>query len=99
MAVRNGNRRGSGDPSHTANKPLVVYPCTWSYTVIGEDAAQLARAIPEALADSLPEWRHSHTSRRGRYASFHVAVHVRSEEHRDAVFNALRAIPSVRFVL
>ena len=86
-------------PAIVTRKPHVDYPCTWPYTVIGEDGDALERKLPEALAGEDAQMQRKRASRTGRYSSFQVAVRVRDEEHRDRVFRGLRAIHLVKVVL
>ncbi len=81
------------------DSPKITYPCTWSFKIIGSDAAQITEAVVallEAFAYQFSESRHSRT---GKYTSFHLAVQVKNEAERLAIFNGLKRIPSVKVIL
>ncbi len=50
----------------------------------------------EAFEYQFSESRHSRT---GKYTSFNLSVHVKSEQERLAIFNGLKHIPSVKVIL
>lgn len=81
------------------DKPLIAYPCEWSYKVIGADRALIANAIADFLEPFHSRFRESRQSRTGRFTSFEVTVRVETEAERNAVFDGLRSIPSVKLVL
>jgi len=81
------------------DSPKIEYPCTWSFKIIGSDAAQITDAIVmmlEAFEYQFSESRHSRT---GKYTSFNLSVHVKSEQERLAIFSGLKRIPSVKVIL
>ena len=81
------------------DKPLTTYPCEWSYKVIGADRTLIANAIADLLESFDSHFRESRQSRTGRFTSFEVTVRVETEAERNAVFDGLRSIPSVKLVL
>ncbi len=81
------------------DKPLIAYPCEWSYKIIGADRALLANAIADLLEPFDSHFRESRQSRTGRFTSFEVTVRVETEAERNAVFDGLRRIPGVKLVL
>lgn len=81
------------------DKPIIAYPCEWSYKVIGADRAVMTRAIADLLEPFDSRFRESRQSRTGRFTSFEVTVRVETEAERNAVFDELRSIPSVKLVL
>ncbi len=81
------------------DSPKIEYPCTWSFKIIGSDAAQITDAVVmmlEAFEYQFGESRHSRT---GKYTSFNLSVHVKSEQERLAIFSGLKRIPSVKVIL
>ena len=81
------------------DSPTIEYPCIWSFKIIGSDTAQITDTIVvmlEAFEYQFSESRHSRT---GKYTSFNLSVHVKSEEERLAIFNGLKHIPSVKVIL
>lgn len=82
-----------------ASRPHIDYPCEWPYTVIAHDAVALEGALTQELSAERAAWRRNRSSSGGRYTSFHVAVEVRDESHRNDVFVRLQALVGVRVVL
>ena len=81
------------------DSPKIEYPCTWSFKIIGSDTAQITDSIVvmlEAFEYQFSESRHSRT---GKYTSFNLSVHVKSEEERKTIFSSLKHIPSVKMIL
>lgn len=91
--------RAPDSPALSVGKPEIDYPCTWPYTVIGEDGDTLETILPAVLAGEVARVSRKRASRSGRYASFEVAVEVRDEMHRDAIFRDLQAVTCVKVVL
>ena len=81
------------------NSPKIEYPCTWSFKIIGSDAAQITDAIVAMLEVFEYQFSESRHSRTGKYTSWNLSVHVKSEEERLAIFNGLKHIPSVKVIL
>ncbi len=81
------------------DSPKIEYPCTWAFKIIGSDPAQITDTIIvmlEAFEYQFSESRHSRT---GKYTSFNLSVHVRSEEERNTIFRNLKRIPGVKMIL
>ena len=81
------------------DKPLIAYPCEWSYKVIGADRDRIANAIADLLDPFDARFDESRQSRTGKFTSFEVTVHVETEAERNAIFDGLRSIPTVKLVL
>ena len=78
---------------------IIDYPCPWIYQIIGADEDSLRRAVGEIIQDRTYRMTLSRSSEKGKYQSFQLEVVVESEGHRLAVYEALRAHPSVKIVL
>ncbi len=79
-------------------KPNIQYPCTWPYTVIGSDPAGISNAMPVVLENFAYQFKESNKSKTGKFTSFHVLVHVQSEEERNSIFTSLKNVQSVKIV-
>jgi uncharacterized protein len=79
--------------------PEIVYPCTWTYRVIADDAAGARSAIAERLGTRPHRLSDGNTSRTGKYASLELELDVFDAADRDELFVALGSIVGVRFVL
>jgi len=81
------------------DKPVIEYPCRWSYTVIGEGREVVAESIKIVLENETFYLEEANRSRHGKYYSFRVAVEVASQSERDRIFATLQDLRSVRVVL
>ncbi len=79
--------------------PLIRYPCTWSYRLIGEDGELIMREIPGKMGCIKHEIRLANRSNRGKYVSINIEAHVCSDEERLSVVPRLQSIPTVKMVM
>jgi len=88
-------------------RPEIVYPCPWSFKLIGTDEQDIRRAVTVTLAVCLDrntgdreyELGVSRASRHGTYVSLNLTLEVLSESERDAVFAGLADCPEIRMVI
>jgi putative lipoic acid-binding regulatory protein len=80
-------------------KPLLQYPCTWTYQVIGTNAEIIRDAVARIVGETDYSLTYSNTSRTGKYCSLRLRLVVETETHRDRIFVALRDHPEVRAVM
>ncbi len=80
-------------------KPAIAYPCQWDFRIIGRDSVAIRQAVREVVGETLYRLDESHVSSGGKYCSMALAVDVRDEDHRDAIFMALRNHKDVILVL
>jgi len=81
------------------HKPIIEYPTSWVYRVIGADSQRVADAVAEVVGEEPYVIEASHRSSSGKYHSFSVEMIVRDEEQRTTLFEALRGHPDVIMVL
>ena len=81
------------------DKPKIDYPCKWSFKIIGSDKTQISDAVVVMLEAFEYQFDESHQSRTGKYTSFNLSVHVKSEDERNTIFRGLKKIPSVKVIL
>jgi len=81
------------------HRPLIQYPCQWSYRVIGRDRQAITRAVSECCRGYEYELSASNRSRHGKYFSLAVSVRVPAESDRDGLYRALSGHPDVKMVL
>ena len=81
------------------DSPKIEYPCTWSFKIIGSDTAQITDSVVMMLEAFEYQFSQSRHSRTGKYTSFNLSVHVKSEAERMAIFSRLKHIPSVKVIL
>ena len=80
-------------------KPVIHYPCTWEYRIIGRSVDDLRAAVADILSDGDYSLTEANTSRQGRWLSMSLEVHVETEERRNAIHRALHEHALVKFVL
>jgi uncharacterized protein len=80
-------------------QPLLTYPCTWSYRVIGEDKEQMIQEIPQIMGTIRHTISVANLSRQGKYVSINIEATVHNEEERRSVVPLLRNIPKVKMVI
>jgi hypothetical protein len=80
-------------------KPTIQYPCAWTYTVIGQKEPRLLEAIHLVMGDRKFDVDYSRESHGGHYCSLTVEVTVADEAERLALFEALRTVDGVNWVL
>jgi putative lipoic acid-binding regulatory protein len=85
--------------SFEQKKPEIVYPCQWTYSVMGRDEEDLRLCIGEVIRGRKHQVSFARQSSGKKYTAMHVDVWVVDESDRDALFEAFRDHPKVKFVL
>ncbi|MDZ7725471.1 MAG: DUF493 domain-containing protein [candidate division KSB1 bacterium] len=81
------------------DKPIIHYPCNWSYRIIGRDE-QLLRSTAKSVADGKTySIKPSNKSSGGKYVSLSFTVHVDGEQERLSIFTQLKKSKAVKYVL
>ena len=81
------------------DKPVIEYPCEWSFKIIGSDEDAIGKGIAECLSDSAYNVSKGNTSRSGKYVTLNLETVVRNEGDRNRIFEVLKKIPSVKMIL
>jgi putative lipoic acid-binding regulatory protein len=81
------------------DKPTVTYPCRWSFTLIGTDAAAVQASVAACLKSRRYDLTPSNKSRTGKYVSLHLETLVASEDERNQLFARLKAAPAIKMML
>lgn len=81
------------------NKAEIIYPCRWSYRVIGSDESVISTTIHKVLKSMRYEISFGNKSSGGKYVSVNVEVDVASESERNTVFSLLKEIPTVKMIV
>ena len=74
------------------------FPCSWSYTVIGEDEGEVHAAIASAVQGLEHSITFSHESKGGKYRSYQLEVLVPTNAERLRVYRELHASTHVRYL-
>ena len=77
----------------------IVYPCQWSYRVIGPDREEVRQAVEVTLGEREFLLYYSRASSGGKYHSWNVDLVVRDEEDRNALFGQFKSHPAVIMVI
>ncbi len=80
-------------------KPLIVYPCLWTYKVIGRDMDGLRCAIADVMGGCGYTVTPSRSSKAGSYHCLNVELTVESEPVRLGIYERLRRHPAVIMVM
>ena len=86
-------------PLDSSERPEIEYPCTWVYTVIGEDCSLLKDTIVSACSPHAVTISHSHSSSKGKYHSLNAELEVPNEKVRLQVYETLKCSPVVKIIL
>jgi putative lipoic acid-binding regulatory protein len=81
------------------DKPIITYPCRWTFTLIGTDPQAVSHNVAECLPTATYRLTSSNKSRTGKYVSLHLDTEVASEEARNRLFARLKAAPAVKMIL
>lgn len=78
-------------------KPVINYPCDWTYKVIGEDEIKIRDAIQNLLGNTGKIAKVSASSK-GKYTSISLVVPLQNEAQRNTIYQKLSADSSVKMV-
>jgi putative lipoic acid-binding regulatory protein len=83
-----------------ANKQVHIdYPCHWEYKIIVPAHVDVKGPLNDVLEGRTYSLTLSNNSKKGTYTSYSARVLVASHEERKALFSALKAHPSIKYVL
>jgi putative lipoic acid-binding regulatory protein len=81
------------------SKPLIDYPCNWSYRVIGIDEPKMRQAVAEVIGDVPHDLTTGNASSGSKYVSLGLETRVDDEAQRLRLFQRLSSHPDIRFVI
>jgi putative lipoic acid-binding regulatory protein len=83
-----------------ANKEVAIdYPCHWEYKVVVNANVNIKTPLQEVFETREFSVNVSNKSTKGTYTSYNATVLVTSHEERKNLFDALKAHPSIKYVL
>lgn len=82
-----------------AKKGGIVYPCQWSYRVIGRDREGVREAVEVVLGDREFLLYYARSSSGGKYHSWQIDLVVRDEGERNDLFARIKGHPAVTLVI
>jgi putative lipoic acid-binding regulatory protein len=80
-------------------RPVIAYPCHWSYRVVCTDEGELRREVLRLVGASEHSLERIGQSSSGRYQRLELRVLVLDEAQRNAIFAGLGRVAGVHFVL
>ena len=80
-------------------KPIIEYPCSWQFKIIGEESKSIEIAVKEVMGDLNHDLTDSKKSSSGKYISKNLECTVSSEDERLNIFNMLKASKFIKMVL
>jgi len=80
-------------------KPVIEYPCPWTFQLIGRRAREMRAAVAEVVGEQTHTLTFSHLSSQGKYCSMRLELVVSDEAQRLAIGGKLHEHPDIRFVL
>lgn len=86
-------------PDEEKRPPLLEYPCTWVYKIIGADEDAMHLAVAGIVQDRSYKISHSRSSATAKYHCLDVELTVESDGHRKEIYGALKSHPAVKMVL
>jgi putative lipoic acid-binding regulatory protein len=85
--------------SQTPDKPVIEYPCIWSYKIICLGGSSANDIVKSVAGDREFTIEPSRSSTSGKFESHDVSIVVMSDDDRVSIFHDLKRNPSVRYVL
>lgn len=79
-------------------KPVIEYPCSWTYKIIGTNEAKLKSTVNEILSEPF-KLTPSKVSKKGKYISLNLKIQVASETHRNEIYAKLSDSDNIKMVM
>lgn len=80
-------------------KPIIEYPCSWEWRIIGSDPDHMRAAVAEVLEERDYTLEEANRSRAGRWLSMSLELEVASEQDRNHIHRALTGHRWIRMAL
>ena len=81
------------------DKPIIDYPCDWTFKIIGQEDNLLRKAARSTLQERSHTLSNSNTSSGGKYTSLNLVVNVKDATDRDEIFNRLQNNSAIKLIL
>jgi uncharacterized protein len=79
-------------------RPEIIYPCEWSYKIIGNNIDKILEAIENAVSGLKYDVTPSNISKNGNYYSLNLKLTVPNEVVRDLIYQKLDSSEFVKIV-
>jgi putative lipoic acid-binding regulatory protein len=80
-------------------KLQLVYPCSWTYKLIGHEKEAIQKAIHDVIVEREHSLNHSNNSKTGKYVSMNLDLVIQNEDERNFIYEALKAHQNIKMVL
>ncbi|MCF6339894.1 MAG: DUF493 domain-containing protein [Sulfurimonas sp.] len=77
----------------------LIYPCSWSYKIIGCEEEAIEVAINDVIDSRERSLTHSHNSKGGKYVSMNLELLVHNEDDRNFIYEELKKHQDIKMVL
>ena len=77
----------------------LVYPCSWSYKLIGHEKEAIKQAIHDVILEREHNLKHSNNSKTGKYISMNLDLVIQNEDERNFIYEALKTHQNIKMVL
>jgi len=77
----------------------LVYPCSWTYKVIGHEKEALMQAIKDVINEREHDITDSKASKTGKYISMNLDMLIHNDDDRTFIFEALKNHQNIKMVL
>jgi len=77
----------------------LVYPCSWTYKLIGHEKEAIQKAIHEVILQREHTLTHSNKSKSGKYVSMNLDMVIQNEDERNFIYEALKQHQDIKMVL
>ena len=79
--------------------PQIIYPCEWSYRIIGDNINKMVEAVENAVSGMEYDLQASNISQKGSYFSISLKVMVDNQVIRDIIYEKINNHENVKMVL
>lgn len=80
-------------------KPIIEYPCEWTYRIIGNNINKMVEAVENAVSGMEYDLQASNISQKGSYFSISLKVMVDNQVIRDIIYEKINNHENVKMVL
>ena len=81
------------------DKLELIYPCSWSYKLIGYEKEAIEEAIYDVILQKEHDLQDSNKSKTGKYMSMNLSLIVQNEDERNFIYEALKKHQNIKMVL
>ncbi|MBI9070905.1 MAG: DUF493 domain-containing protein [Melioribacteraceae bacterium] len=80
-------------------KPVIKYPCLWTYKMIGNDVEKMIDTVEMVIVDRAYEIIPSNVSKNNKYFSLSLKINLNDDNERQFIFETLQNAEHIKIVL